>query len=403
MDVNLAVYRNRIGLFNYSRQLENRVPQNFTVQTYKRRKRPTSKSRKLTILCIVLISTIIPSSNLIKNSKKVYKNSSEEYLPLKNSVNTVAKASDPVMSNSFVGQAALPFCTLHLSFHGVQGGWFVAVPPLQPLMVSDCNFYARYTYGNRSNKGLKLSHWNAGSAYLENKTIEIENLISDHHPHLLGISEANLHKNHCIENCKVEGYDLITCNTLNNEKISMSRVVVYKHTSLVAKVREDLMSDCFSSIWLEVGFPGKSKILVCNLYREWQYMGQADNSSSSIPEQMARWVVFLQQWEKALESGKEVVVLGDFNLDFLTFQSPNFVASSQAYRLKPLVEEMFERVAPYGVKQCVVGATRQGRVGQPDSGLDHFWTNTPGKMSQIYTRYNGSDHKVIMGSDFRRF
>ena len=82
-------------------------------------------------------------------------------------------------------------------------GLIVAAIPLQSSILSDSNFYARYTYGNR-NRGLKLSHWNAGSAHLENKTIQIENLISDHHPHLLGISEAKLHKDHCIDNCKID-------------------------------------------------------------------------------------------------------------------------------------------------------------------------------------------------------
>ena len=177
---------------------------------------------------------------------------------------------------------------------------------------------------------------------------------------------------------------------------------MYKHTSLVAKVREDLMSDKFSSIWLEVGFPGRSKILVCNLYREWQYLGQTDHSSLDISEQLVRWIIYLEQWEKALDTGKEVVVMGDFNLDFLTFHRPDLSSSSQAFRMKPLVEEMFARVVSHGVKQCVVGATRQGRVGQADSGLDHLWTNTPGKMSQIYTKYNGSDHKVIMGVRFAK-
>ena len=40
------------------------------------------------------------------------------------------------------------------------------------------------------------------------------------------------------------------------------------------------------------------------------------------------------------------------------------------------------------MKQCVVGANRQGRVG-----------NTPGKMSQIYNKFN---HKVIMGVRFAK-
>ena len=89
--------------------------------------------------------------------------------------------------------------------------------------------------------------------------------------------------------------------------------------------------------------------------------------------------------------------MDDFNLDFLTFYRNYLSTSSQAYRLRPLVEELTTRVVPHGVKQCVVGPTRQGRPGQVDSGIDHIWTNIPGKMSPIVTRYRGSDHKVIMG------
>ena len=99
----------------------------------------------------------------------------------------------------------------------------------------------------------------------------------------------------------------------------------------------------------------------------------------------------------ALNTGMECVVMGDFNLDFLSFYRSDLPVNSQAYRLQPLVDELLSRVGPYGVKQCVVGPTRQGRTGQSDSGLDHLWTNNPAKMSQIYSHYNGSDHKVIMG------
>ena len=105
----------------------------------------------------------------------------------------------------------------------------------------------------------------------------------------------------------------------------------------------------------------------------------------------------MEQWEKALDTGRECVVMGDFNLDFLCFHRNDLPTNSQAHRLKPLVDELFSRVGHHGVKQCVVGATRQGRVGQADTGLDCLWTNIPGKMSQIYSQYNGSDHKVIMG------
>jgi hypothetical protein len=90
-------------------------------------------------------------------------------------------------------------------------------------------------------------------------------------------------------------------------------------------------------------------------------MGQSDHTSLDISEQLSRWIIFLEQWERALDSGKEVVVMGDFNLDFLSFHRTDLSSSSQAHRMKPLVEEMFARVVPHGVKQCVVGPTRQGR------------------------------------------
>ena len=40
---------------------------------------------------------------------------------------------------------------------------------IRPNFKCTNNFYARYTYGNRNNRGIKLSHWNAGNAHLENK------------------------------------------------------------------------------------------------------------------------------------------------------------------------------------------------------------------------------------------
>ena len=80
---------------------------------------------------------------------------------------------------------------------------------------------------------------------------------------------------------------------------------MYLHNSMVGKVRTDLMDDTFSSVWVEVGLPNKRKILICNAYREWGYMRQADRlASRDISEQMNRC-------ERALNEGKEVIVTGE--------------------------------------------------------------------------------------------
>ena len=364
MGVELEVYRSRIGTFNPSRQYSCKTMCKKFDQERNRNYFHIRIRTLLVILQVFLLARQYESFSGVYSSSGVY-------------------STRPI-------QGCIKFQNSGPPRNNLQ--WFST-----SFLGTNSNFYARYTYGNRSTKGIKLSHWNAGSAFLENKMNDIENVIGNHHPHLLGISEANFHKNHCLDNCKIEGYELITSKTLNNMNLQVSRVVVYKHTSLVAKVREDLMSDKFSSIWLEVGFPGRKRFLVCNVYRDWQYLGQSDHSSLEMSEQLARWINFLEQWELALDTGKECIVMGDFNIDFLNFYRTDLPSSCQAYRLQPLVDELFSRIIPHGVKQCVVGATRQGGAGQADSGLDHLWTNIPGKMSQINTYYYGSDHKIIMG------
>ena len=135
------------------------------------------------------------------------------------------------------------------------------------LHISDTNFYARYTYGNRTNRGLKLCHWNAGSAYLKNKLNSIESVVSRYTPHILGISEANLLGSHDINEVQIANYELVTSLTMDNINLNYSRIVVYKHSSIISKIRRDLMSPEFSSVWLECGLPRKKKFLMCNLYR----------------------------------------------------------------------------------------------------------------------------------------
>ena len=265
-----------------------------------------------------------------------------------------------------------------------------------PVQVVDYNFIARYTNGNRTNRGIKLCHWNAGNSHLRNKMDSIENVVKKYSPHIIGISEANLLKNHDISEVQIAEYELITSTTMDNISLQYSRVVVYKHSSIISKVRKDLMSPDFSSIWLECGLPNKRKFLVCNLYREWQYLGQGrDNTSKDIQQQLSRWIIFIDQFEQALGTGMEVYCLGDVNLDFLTWTKTDLAPEHKTTKLKQLIALLFDRILTRGVKQCVTSPTRSW-PGQPDSGLDHFYTNAPNKISAVHVSFEGSsDHRVI--------
>ena len=258
--------------------------------------------------------------------------------------------------------------------------------------------------GNRANssKGLRLATWNPGPAHLVNKISEIESVIQTSKPHLLVISEANLKKVHDLTRVQIPGYELFTAGTLNNIDLNISRLVIYKHESVTAKLREDLMSADIDSIWMQLGFKGHKKIIVGGLYRVWQNMYQSDNSSLSIESQLQRWRNFLTQWEDAMKDGQETIVLGDFNLDWFSSMDPDPQRGAQAYRLRPLMEEFKTRIMPLGVVQCVRSSTRSWS-GQTDSCLDLMFTNIPEKMSKVYTFTRGySDHKLVMGTRFTK-
>ena len=169
--------------------------------------------------------------------------------------------------------------------------------------------------GNRGQRGhgIKILHWNKGPSYLQNKQQEIETIIAGHQPHILGLSEANLWADHDQHLVQHADYNIHTCLTLNNPELAVSRVVVYTHQSLVVTRRHDLEDTTISSIWLEVGLPRQKKILVCNGYREWQHLRQNNNSSGTVHAQLQRWLIFLEKWEQALQSGREVIVLMDAN------------------------------------------------------------------------------------------
>ena len=267
------------------------------------------------------------------------------------------------------------------------------------LTRSQRNKLAHITYGNRSQRGKGISclYWNKGPSFLINKQNDLETIIADHKPHILGLGEANFRHDQDKEAVQIQGYNLHIDSGVENPDVGgMARVAVYTHNLLRVKRRPDLEDRKIAAVWLECGLPRQKGMLVCIGYRQWRLLGQQDSSSSSVSEQLARWLIFLDKWETALGEEKEVIVMMDANLDFLTWRDnedlPNHHSSN---RLKCLVDALFDRILPLGVSQMVTGATRMQR-GQPQTGLDHVYTNKPEKLSSIQTLFTGmSDHKLL--------
>ena len=94
----------------------------------------------------------------------------------------------------------------------------------------------------------------------------------------------------------------------------------------------------FSSVWLEIYLPKQKRILVGNAYRDWQYLGQNDNSSLNIEAQLDRFTKFIDKWETALASNMECHLLGDLNLNFLEYSKPSIPTNPQSYKLRSLIQ-----------------------------------------------------------------
>ena len=111
-----------------------------------------------------------------------------------------------------------------------------AAPNQATRYIELSNFYARYTNGNRQCKGIKIAHFNKGGGFLATKKPEIECIVAKLHPHILGISEANLFEGQNQMDVAISDYNLYLCPTMYNPELAYSRIVVYVHKSLVCKV-----------------------------------------------------------------------------------------------------------------------------------------------------------------------
>ena len=247
--------------------------------------------------------------------------------------------------------------------------------------------------GNKE-KGMKISHWNMGNTHLPNKMREIERIIQQERPSILGISEANMKENQDLEKVTVQGYKLFTCKH-NENSTGIKRLVVYAKEGLNIRIREDLMDESFCSIWLEV-MTKTSTFLVCQVYREHKQMGL--DGSDGRESQWTRWAIFLDQWLKAIEEQEEVHVLGDMNWNW------NSLDKNQGTINTAIAESTKELILVEGVTQCIRQNTRypQGNQNHEPNLVDHFYTTSPDKLKIQVKELGYSDHNMISGERMAR-
>ena len=238
--------------------------------------------------------------------------------------------------------------------------------------------------GNGKNS-LLISHWNLGSKKWINKINQIQALVDTDNPDVLFISEANLDESTPLHETIIEGYEITLPKTVVRN--GTARLVLLTKESLEFELMDTLMDDIVSSIWIKILSQGAKKLLICGVYREHQYLNQLTDWSLQPAEQVRRWSQFLRQVETARISAT-CHLIGDFNLDFMKWNAPDFAHLQMINNTKDSLETG-------GFFQQIEGVTRSW-PGQTDSLIDHIWTNEPQKMLKVSNAVRSvADHNVI--------
>ena len=262
------------------------------------------------------------------------------------------------------------------------------------------NFLAKYVNGNRV-KGIYNAHFNIRS--LKNKVIEVKNLIKQHSPNILGLSECELRKvNNMFDEqiLKIPGYTALFPKSWTSQ--GYARVVVYVKNSLEFEQLHDLEDDQVQSIWLRGGFKNGKKIYFCHGYRE-----HTSNLGNSLSSQRSNLEIFLSQWEAAAEFNNpaetnEVHICCDMNLDSLDnrWLQPDY----HLITLSRLVQNCCNM---NNFSQLVKEPTRMQYNAVQNttsiSCIDHVYTNVKHRCSPItVTPCGTSDHDMISYSRYSK-
>ena len=132
------------------------------------------------------------------------------------------------------------------------------------------------------------------------------------------------------------------------------------------------MHPSLAAVWIKVGARGKKPMVIGVIYREHRYiLTEQGDDSNSPTKQYERWKLFVNSWKRAAQT-TEVIVMGDLNLDYARWLDPDTAHSRMVDLTKNEIETL-------GFHQQVSTTTRSWN-GQPDSILDHVWTNAPGRL-----------------------
>ena len=166
---------------------------------------------------------------------------------------------------------------------------------------------------SKPKRNLKIGSWNANKGYLtKSKIIEIENKMRELNLDICAVSEVDINNTrfHSDSLYNINGYNFVLPKSW---KKGRARIIVYYKTFLEThlKIRKDLMSQEQPDVWMEMKSKRDNGIVIGFYYREFTGL----DGDKSVEKQKERLKKFTEAVARVEDEDKEVLLMGDFNID----------------------------------------------------------------------------------------
>ena len=212
------------------------------------------------------------------------------------------------------------------------------------------------------NKGLNIMYLNIH--YLYSKLDELKILLSQKNEiDIICLCETSLNDQFSNDELRLENYQLFR----KDRKTNGGGLAIYVKESLRVSVREDLQVEGVESIWLEVKHKAQKSFLLGCTYRP--------------PSSSQSWVDdFEVIFEQIDTEDKEIIMLGDFNLNMLDNSN--------------IVNNWLQLTDSVNLTQIVDSPTRV--TATSSTIIDHAYTNKPENIVEVCVPcYAISDHYPV--------
>ena len=219
-------------------------------------------------------------------------------------------------------------------------------------------------------------------------------ILTKHKPHFFIVNELQLHKLDTVTKYQFPDYKIEHDGL--DKMDGWARTAIFVKNTVKYKRRKDLESKGLSTVWLQVGLPGTKHFLVQGLYRQFQRPGRI--GSKSHQSQKARWQQLIDNWERANTEGREILTLGDTNIDSMTWDTPTAQLPQYDRQKAPLYHILRDQILLKGTTKINTEYTRQeGQLDGRKSCLDHVYSNQPQQICSYQTIHSTfSDHAMVM-------